>query len=129
MTLRNSRQAGFTLLEVMVTIAIMGLVLTMLASFTRPRSHRLEMESAVRHVAQTLRLARGQAIAGGVPVAVTLPRLPAWLAVVVQAPPGGIVFAPDGTASGGHVLLAGTGRRVEVTVDWLTGRVEIDGDD
>jgi general secretion pathway protein H len=124
---RNSRQSGFTLLEVIVTIAVMGLVLAMLGSFMRPRSHRLEMESAVRTVAQTLRLARGQAIAGGVPVAVAMPHLPAWLAVVVQAPPGGIVFAPDGTSSGGHVLLAGADRKVEVNVDWLTGRVEIDG--
>jgi general secretion pathway protein H len=93
----------------------------------KPRSHRLEMQSAVRTVAQTLRLARGRAIAGGVPVGVAMPHLPAWLAVVVQAPPGGIVFAPDGTSSGGRVLLAGADRHVEVSVDWLTGRVEIDG--
>jgi hypothetical protein len=55
-----------------------------------------------------------------------LPHLPAWLAVSVQAPPGGIVFAPDGSASGGRVLLDGDGRHVDVTADWLTGAVQID---
>ncbi len=110
-----------------VTIAVMGLTLALLASFMKPRSHRLEMESAARDVAEAMRLARGQAIARGMPVAPTMPHLPAWLAVVSQAPPGGLVFAPDGTSSGGRVLLAGAGERVAVTVDWLTGRVEING--
>jgi general secretion pathway protein H len=126
MTLRSRRQAGFTLLEMIVTIAVMGLTLALLASAMKPRSHRLEMESAARDVAEAMRRARGQAIAEGVPVAPTMPHLPAWLAVVMQAPRGGIVFAPDGSSSGGAVLLAGAGERVAVTVDWLTGRVAID---
>ncbi len=109
-----------------MTIAVMGLTLALLASFMQPRSRRLEMESAARGVAEAMRLARGQAIAEGEPVAPTMPRLPDWLSVVLQAPGGGIVFAPDGTSSGGRVLLAGAGERVAVTVDWLTGRVEID---
>jgi general secretion pathway protein H len=123
---RSNPQAGFTLLEMIVTIAVMGLILAVLAGFTKPRSHRLEMESAARGVAQAMRLARGQAIADGIPVAAAMPRFPPWLTVMLEAPPGGIVFAPDGTSSGGHVLLAGATERMEVTADWLTGRVETD---
>jgi general secretion pathway protein H len=110
-----------------VTIAVMGLTLALLASFMQPRSHRLEMESAARDVAEAMRLARGQAIAEGAPITPTLPHLPDWIARVLQAPRGGSVFAPDGTSSGGRVLLAGAGEHAVVTVDWLTGRVEIDG--
>ncbi len=122
---RNSAQAGFTLLEMIVTIAVMGLVLAMVADFMQPRSHRLETEIAARQVAQAMRAARGQAIADGAPVAFALPRLPAWLAVSVQAPPGGITFAPDGSDSGGRVLLDGDGPEFIVSTDWLTGRVDV----
>jgi general secretion pathway protein H len=118
--------SGFTLLEMLVVIAVMGLILLLITGYGPPRSHFLEEQAAARDVAAAMRAARGQAIAGGQPVAFTLPRLPAWLAVSVQAPPGGIVFAPDGSASGGRVLLDGNGREVVITADWLTGRAQID---
>ncbi len=38
---------------------------------------------------------------------------------------GAIRFFPDGTSTGGGVEIARDGRRFLVTVDWLTGRVEI----
>lgn len=37
-----------------------------------------------------------------------------------------IRFYPDGSSSGGTVVLAGSGGRYEIDVDWLTGRVRID---
>ena len=126
MTSRNKAASGFTLLEMLVTIAIMGIVLAVLAGFARPQSHRLALEAATRDIARAMRMARGAAIAGGAPVAFAMPVLPSWLTVVEQAPPGGIVFAPDGSASGGRVLLAGDGLAARVSADWLTGRVVID---
>jgi general secretion pathway protein H len=38
---------------------------------------------------------------------------------------GAISFAPDGSSSGGRIELADGGRRMQVTVDWLTGRVSV----
>ncbi len=124
---RASRQAGFTLLEMIVVIAVMGLVLAMLAGYGPPRSHWLDTKAAAREVADAMRAGRGRAIVEGHPVALRLPPMPAWLGVTVQAPPGGIVFLPDGSASGGQVLLDDAGRHITVTADWLTGRVRIDG--
>jgi general secretion pathway protein H len=74
-------------------------------------------------VAEALRNAHGQAIAQGHPVAPQLPHLPATMAVSVQAPPGGIIFAPDGSASGGRVRLGNGASAIVVSIDWLTGRV------
>ncbi len=38
---------------------------------------------------------------------------------------GAISFAPDGSSSGGRIELADGGRRMRVSVDWLTGRVGV----
>ncbi len=121
----SSPDSGFTLMEMLVVIAIMGLVLTMVAGFRQPHSQWLETQTAARQVAEAMRDARGEAITEGHPVAPVLPRLPASVAIAVQAPPGGIVFAPDGSASGGRILLTGGGQ-IAVSVDWLTGRVATD---
>lgn len=118
--------AGFTLLEMTVVIAVMGLMILLIVNSGPPTSHFLEEKAAAQRIAQTMRDARGRAIAQGQPVPFALPRLPAWLTVSVQAPKGGIVFAPDGSASGGRVLLMGDGRNIAVTTDWLSGRVQID---
>lgn len=117
--------SGFTLMEMIVVIAIMGLILVLLANYGRPGSHFLEEKAAAQRIAQAMRTDRGRAIAQGHPVTLALPFVPAWLTVSVQAPPGGIVFAPDGSASGGSVLLQGDGRITSVTTDWLTGHVQI----
>jgi general secretion pathway protein H len=122
----HGRQAGFTLLEMMVVILVMGLALALITGYGRPHSQWLETQAAARDVAQAMRGARGQALVQGHPVALVLPRLPAGVPVSVLAPPGGIVFAPDGSASGGRVLLGGGGHQLAVDADWLTGGVRID---
>jgi general secretion pathway protein H len=40
-------------------------------------------------------------------------------------PLGAITFAPDGSSSGGRVVLRAGANAVTVLVDWLTGRVSI----
>ncbi len=73
-----------------------------------------------------MRAARGRAIAQDQPVTLTLPRLPGWLAAPIQAPPGGFLFAPDGSSSGGAVRLDGDGPDYTVSAGWLTGQARID---
>jgi general secretion pathway protein H len=122
----RNNDSGFTLMEMLVVIAVMALILLLVTGYGPPRSHRLEAQAAAQQVAAAMRAARGRAIAQGQPVALILPHLPPWLAVSIQAPPGGIVFAPDGSASGGQVRLDGDGQDFSVTTDWLTGRVSVD---
>jgi general secretion pathway protein H len=124
-------------MEMMVVIAVMGLILLLVTGYGPPRSHKLEMQAAAQQVAQAMRAARGQAIAQGQPVKLTLPKLPAWLTATVLVPSGGpngsptgsptgsIAFAPDGSTSGGSVELTGGGQDVTVSADWLTGSVQI----
>jgi general secretion pathway protein H len=121
------QNTGFTLLEMMVVLAVMGLAMALIAGYGQPRSRWLETQSAAREIAAAMRDARGQAIAQGHKVALSLPNLPSWLRVTMAAPPGGIVFAPDGSASGGEVLLNGAGHHTAITADWLTGQVAIHG--
>ena len=45
--------------------------------------------------------------------------------VALAAPADGISFAPDGSSSGGRIALATGPVRLEVAVDWLTGRVSV----
>ena len=94
-------------------------------------------------VARAMRLARTRAIAGNAAVPVVLDpaeasirvgdgpprRLAAGIGLSVIAVTGAglptILFAPDGSSSGGRVELAAGGRRVQVGVEWLTGRVVV----
>jgi general secretion pathway protein H len=122
----DGQDAGFTLLEMLVVIAVMAVALLLLTAAGPPRSHRLEARAAAQQVAEAMREARGHAIAQGHAVTFTLPPVPGWLTVSVQAPPGGIVFAPDGSASGGQVVLDGDGQETVISADWLTGAVQID---
>lgn len=121
----NRAQAGFTLLELLVTLAVMALAALLIAYYAQPRSHGLEIGRAAQRVAAAMRLDRGLAIATGQPVRFSLPALPGWLNA--RMPPDGLVFEPDGSASGGAVLLGSQGLRRLISVDWLTGRISVSG--
>jgi general secretion pathway protein H len=142
---RRLPDAGFTLIEVLVVIAILGLAAAILVARGPLRSPGLEARAAASEVAQTFRLGRSRAIAADRPVTVMLdprshrllldgaiqPKLPAWLPVTAVMADGTkprlaiFGFSPDGSATGGTVALGLPGRRILVAIDWLTGRVEI----
>lgn len=129
-----------------MVLAILGLVLWIVA-LRGPRGNAaLDLRGTAGAVSDLLRLARSQAIAGNRSVGVVFdpaghtmgleggpPRfLSGAVSVAVTATADNLAgsraairFAPDGSASGGRVVLAEGGRQVQVGVDWLTGRVTV----
>lgn len=133
---------GFTLIEVIVVLVVLALVATIFVGRGPMRSRGVEAAGAARQLAETMRLARSQAIATDRPVSVSVDPvrhlyasgadihvLPGDIGVAVQGPDGAaaralaILFRPDGSSSGGSVALAEGARTLHVSVDWITGRV------
>ncbi len=140
------QQAGFTLIEILVVLAILGVTLGVFIGRGSMKSHGLETRGAAQAIAQSLRAARAQAIAtdhdvnvvfdpvrhvfaaDATPAQTLAPGLP--FAVLPPALPGPgaariIRFAPDGSATGGEVLLGDGHRRIAISVEWLTGKVSV----
>jgi general secretion pathway protein H len=124
------RDAGFTLLEMLVVLVIVALAAGLLLTHDPRPSPAVAARGAAAQVAAALRAARGRAILTDAPVAVTLDAVRHRLGIAGEAPvplppvvpisgSGVILFAPDGSSSGGRIVLGGR----TVTVDWLTGRV------
>jgi general secretion pathway protein H len=142
-----NRHCGFTLIEVVVVLAILGLALALVTGFKPPWSSGLGLKGTAAELASGLRLARSEAIVRNRPItfdldvaghrykvgAGTVHRLPANLVVELMtiagesrgSTIGDIRFNPDGSSTGGRISLADGQRRVAVGVDWLTGRVSV----
>jgi general secretion pathway protein H len=144
---RSAPAAGFTLLELLVVLAILGAMLVLLVGYRPPWSRGLEISATAAELAGQLRLVRSEAIAANRPVAFEIdlsghryragaapPKvLPAdmtlsMLTIVGErqsAGVGNIRFNPDGSSTGGRIVLANRARRIAVGVDWLSGRVTV----
>lgn len=136
-------QAGFTLTELLVVLAIIALLITAIPALLQSAMPGARSLAAARGLAQDLRIARGQAIAGGNATAIRFdparqvyllepgdkPRtLPNAVRFSLQGgkPAAQIGFYPDGSSTGGEVLVGDGTLRHRVAIDWLTGRVVID---
>ena len=138
-------QGGFTLIEMLVVMAILAGVTGLTVSMTATRSRALNLDTALYQVAAAARVARSQAIIGGAPVLLlvdlrarritvggkALAPLPGSISMEVHGlslHPGSpqfsvIRFNPDGSASGGQVVMTDGRRRGQVEIFWLTGRI------
>ena len=139
---------GFTLLELMVTLAIVALVVAIALPYLSHPNVRSELQNGAKEISAALRLTRSRAIiedreatfvvdvANGrfQPAGAKAPRALARGVHValftatdqeVSDTVGTIRFYPDGSSSGGGVALIDNGQRFDVLVDWLTGGVSI----
>jgi general secretion pathway protein H len=141
------RDAGFTLIEVLVVVAVLGLAMSLVAARGPMRSRAMDMQAVVEQVAQAARLAHARAIAQNriARLVLDIPAhslridngrpmvLPASMTIAMTAVAGesgggtlaAIRFNPDGSATGGQIELADGPRRALVGVDWLTGRISV----
>jgi general secretion pathway protein H len=133
---------GFTLLEMIIVLVVLGLVAGIVVSRGPMRSPTVEVRSVATSLLQAMRAARAQAIATDQETPFSLDVLhhayvigtgvphPMPASVTVQMTIGGkparaIGFLPDGSSTGGDVLLADASKHMAVTVDWLSGRMRV----
>jgi general secretion pathway protein H len=144
---RFKSERGFTLVEVIVVLAILGLVLAMVATHGPLGVGTLTARAAANQLASGFRQARARAIADNRPVALSIDlvghrwrvgtdrptELPRNLDIAVLTVAGqtaggtaaAIRFLPDGSSTGGRVELRDGRRLMKIGVDWLNGRVSV----
>ena len=142
------RADGFTLLELLVVLLIVGLVVSLAPTGFHRVLPSLELEAAARSLAANLRGLRSTAIHRsssvsvsvdaedkegslmGSPVLLPVPEgaslpIKKWTPLGVYQPASSFTFNADGSTSGAVLELSRHGTAYRVHVDWLTGRVEI----
>lgn len=145
---KDRRQAGFTLLELLLVLTIIGLTLTVVPPMLSNAMPTLTLRGAAQDLALAFNQARGRAItrnqtqevrllprqgayvAGAGPDPQELPksiRLSVEQAVPLDQVTGeqAVRFYPDGSSSGGLIGLSNQHRGYQLRIDWLTGRVRI----
>jgi general secretion pathway protein H len=141
---RLARSAGFTLVELLVVMGIIGLILAVVLS-AKPKTAAARAAVTARAVAATLQLARTQAMASNTETVVridtqsrqfglpgSMHALPRGMTVAMTVAEteriegsGGMRFYPDGQSSGGEIVLMIDGRASRIAVNWLTGEPQL----
>ncbi len=136
------RDAGFTLIEMIVVLVVLSLAAGLVLARGPMRSASLDLRAAARTMAADMRTTRAQAIAGDRALLFTLDPvhgdygvkggvrhgLAKGIAAVPPPPPaqiGRVLFRADGSASGGELELSEHDRRIRIDTDWLTGAVTV----
>lgn len=137
---------GFTLFEVLIVLGVLGLVFGVIVSRGPVKSRGLTVRAAATDIAAAARETRSRAIALNRPVSLSFD-LQSGLYRVGNRPPqtippgyritvltvagelrgtlAAIRFDPDGSSTGGRIELSNPPQKVQIGIDFLTGRVSI----
>jgi general secretion pathway protein H len=143
---RARRNAGFTMLESLVVLALVALMAGMSSQLLRAPSGRLRLESATRAFCATLRATRSRAIGTNAETVVVVdlyrksysspvggdgvfpPEAVISLDIAnnqrLSEASGAIAFFPDGSSTGGDMTLQMPEARATIGVNWLTGEAK-----
>ena len=144
---RGDSRSDVTLVELLVVVAILGLMLAVIGTGMRPVSPATHARNAAQEISGALRTARSAALMSNRSIAFTLDlsapgyqwdgrashALPRDIKLalltgrdqLVSDRKGRIRFDPDGGSSGGRISIHGGGQLWTVGVDWLSGRVSV----
>ena len=147
MTTRRSRtgERGFTLLELLVTMTIAGLLASVVAPRLLDTARHARLRTAAERMAVTLREARATSRRTAQPESVVVDptgkgytsggkAFPLTPDETISFKPylerqdaatNALTFMPDGSSSGGTVIVAHGADSVRVDIDWLTGRISV----
>lgn len=134
-------QRGFTLLEMLVVILLISLAASLLGLGVRQGLQVAKERRAVGQMVEALRTTRAAAIVSGQSARTEFdlgsrtfqapgraqrgwpPELHVTLHTAEQVGPA-VEFYPDGSSTGGNLLVASGARRWRIDVGWLTGSVQ-----
>jgi len=144
---RVPRAAGFTLLEMLAVILLIGIAAAAVAVAVSQGLSSARVRAASVELAAALRATRAQAIVKGKDQLFDLDiktasyhaaggrevKLPQGMRLSITSAredqpdshTGRIRFFPDGSSTGGHIILQRGERRWQVNVAWLTGAVSV----
>lgn len=138
---------GFTLLEMLVVILLIGIAAAAVSVSVTQGLTGARINAASGEIAAALRATRAQAIVQGKQQYFDVDlrndtwsdpkrkgvRLPAGLKLAITSAmedrpndyTGRIRFFPDGSSTGGHIILTSGSRQWRINVSWLTGQVAV----
>lgn len=149
---RASRSAGYTLIEMVVVMAIIAVGTVLSLPMIQSGFNAREVRRAARQIAATMHFCRGEAVALGRPQQLVVDPLKnsiftsewgRWAVLtdraVIEHVNGGvagadgvvqIIFFPNGSTSGAEVILANredrSRNRLSITLDPLVGTVHVE---
>ncbi|MES9852972.1 MAG: GspH/FimT family pseudopilin [Candidatus Thiodiazotropha sp. L084R] len=143
-----TKSSGFTLLELIIVLVIAGALVALVPPAINRVIPGVKLKGASQEMASAIRFLRSWSVAQGkqglfvldleqkqytISSRESVYELPqgADLQIVGASDEGegdqqgGIRFFPDGSSSGGRVILSAAGKTHQIDVDWLTGRVSL----
>lgn len=139
----RTRQGGFTLIEMLVVLSVLGLALGMIALRNPAVPSSVVLRATAQTFASALREARGIALARNQAESFVLdldqrrfgPQHGTWhplptavdvLAEVSRSPRGStVLFYPDGSSSPARFVFLLSDQGIDVVVEWINGRVSV----
>ena len=145
---KSRPSSGFTLIEMLIVIAVSALLLAVLVPNFAPAISRAKLHSASRDISSALRHCRGYAMIKGQDAILELNtathqyqisgknrtyHIPEEIEIglftttseTIDETTGRIRFFPDGSSTGGRVTLTGKAQTTVIDISWLTGEIRM----